>query len=293
MRPERIELEGFTAFRGRTEIDLRGADLFALAGPTGSGKTSVLDAICFALYGSVPRLDDLRLVGPVVSAGRLEAKVRLDFTIGGIAHTATRVVRRDAKGKASTREARLERGDEVLAGDADGVSREVERLLGLSFGEFCRCVVLPQGAFARFLHDKPKDRGDLLVGLLGAQVYGDVRERAVTRQRAAQATSAGLAIALAGAPTPADLAAAEGQRREVAAAADAVRAGLPTLGSLAEQAVVAQRRATTAAERAGLLRSLAVPAGVAELAAALAAAAVRAQAAEADEDRAARAVAEA
>ncbi len=136
MRPERLLIEGFTAFRAATEIDLAGVDLFALAGPTGSGKTSILDAICFALYGSVPRLDDLRLVGPVVSAGKLEAKVRLDFSLSGVTHTATRVVRRDAKGKASTKEARLERGGEVLAGDADAVTREVERLLGLTFGEF-------------------------------------------------------------------------------------------------------------------------------------------------------------
>ncbi len=290
MRPEHLELEGFTAFRARTELDLRGTDLFALAGPTGSGKTSILDAICFALYGSVPRLDDLRLVAPVISAGRLEAKVRLDFSIGGVAHTATRVVRRDAKGRASTKEARLERGDDLLAGDADAVGRQVEALLGLSFNEFCRCVVLPQGAFARFLHDKPKDRGDLLVGLLGAQVYGVVRERAVERQRAAQAASAALATAVAGAPTPDDLAAAERRLGDVEAAAREVAAAATVLAALAEQAGQAGRRASEATQRAGLLRSLAVPAGVAELAAAIAVAADRARAAEADEERAALAL---
>ena len=55
MRPTRIEVEGFSAFRARTEVDLADADLFAFVGPTGAGKSSVIDAMVFALYGSVPR----------------------------------------------------------------------------------------------------------------------------------------------------------------------------------------------------------------------------------------------
>jgi len=82
MRPRRLEFEGFTAFRDRTVIDFEGADLFALCGPTGAGKTTVIDGITFALYGKVPRLDDLRAVAPVISQGRVEARVRLDFTVG-------------------------------------------------------------------------------------------------------------------------------------------------------------------------------------------------------------------
>ncbi|HKA85339.1 MAG TPA: AAA family ATPase, partial [Acidimicrobiales bacterium] len=60
MRPQRLEVEGFTAFRGPTVVDFTGADLFALVGPTGAGKSSIIDALTFALYGSVPRLDDRR-----------------------------------------------------------------------------------------------------------------------------------------------------------------------------------------------------------------------------------------
>ena len=51
MRPVRLELEGFTAFRERTVVDFAGVDLFALTGPTGAGKSSVIDAMIFALYG--------------------------------------------------------------------------------------------------------------------------------------------------------------------------------------------------------------------------------------------------
>ncbi|HET8661349.1 MAG TPA: AAA family ATPase, partial [Micromonosporaceae bacterium] len=55
MRPLRLDLAGFALFREPTTVDLTDADFFALVGPTGSGKSTVLDAICFALYGTVPR----------------------------------------------------------------------------------------------------------------------------------------------------------------------------------------------------------------------------------------------
>ena len=157
MRPERLELAGFGAFLEPTVVDFGGIDLFALVGPTGSGKSTVLDAIAFALYGSVARYENPALVAPAVSARRTEARVRLDFSVAGVTYTAVRVVKRTTKG-ASTRDARLERGGEVLAADAKSVSHEVERLLGLSFDDFTKCVVLPQGDFARFLHDKPSAR---------------------------------------------------------------------------------------------------------------------------------------
>ncbi|MDP8959775.1 MAG: AAA family ATPase, partial [Actinomycetota bacterium] len=94
MRPLRLRLEGFTAFREPAEIDFEEVDLFALTGGTGSGKTSVLDGIGFALYGSVPRYDNQNLVAPVITQGKVEARVSLDFTVGVDRYTAARVVRR-------------------------------------------------------------------------------------------------------------------------------------------------------------------------------------------------------
>ena len=79
MKPKRIELEGFTAYRKRTVIDFEDTDLFVIVGPTGSGKSSLIDAMIFALYGSVPRFDDQKLVQPVISQGKIEARVLLSF----------------------------------------------------------------------------------------------------------------------------------------------------------------------------------------------------------------------
>jgi exonuclease SbcC len=75
MRPLRIEVEGFSAYRERVEVDFRGVDFFSLAGPTGSGKSSLIDAMVFALFGRVPRLGG-NAVAPAITAGTDRARVR-------------------------------------------------------------------------------------------------------------------------------------------------------------------------------------------------------------------------
>src|SRR3954468_18462934 len=97
MRPLQLEIEGFTSFRERTEIDFTDTDLFVLSGAMGAGKSSVIDAMGFALYGSIARFHNLGLVAPVISQGLQEARVKLDFTLGEQTYTAVRVVRRNTK----------------------------------------------------------------------------------------------------------------------------------------------------------------------------------------------------
>jgi exonuclease SbcC len=184
MRPTRLELEGFASFREPATVDFSDAELFVLTGPTGSGKSSLIDAITFALYGLVHRHGG-KDVAPVITQGRLEARVRLDFEVEGQAYTAVRVVQRTKSGGATTREARLERDGEVLAGSPGELTDWVNRLIGLPFEHFTRCVVLPQGEFARFLLDKPGERQDLLVKLLDLEVYGRMASAASQRQRGA------------------------------------------------------------------------------------------------------------
>ncbi|HYH50620.1 MAG TPA: SMC family ATPase, partial [Acidimicrobiia bacterium] len=186
MRPVRLEMAGFGAFREPTVIDFSDVEYVALVGPTGSGKSTVIDAMCFALYGSVPRYAHQGRVGYVVTSGAAEARVSFTFDAGGRRYTATRVVRRKPDGKAVTREARLEAAGlndadqtEVLAGTVTELDAAIAGpVLGMPFDHFTRCVVLPQGEFARFLSDKPRDRQDMLVSLLGLELYGRMGKRA-------------------------------------------------------------------------------------------------------------------
>lgn len=182
MRPLKLTMRGFGSFRDETEVDFDGLELAALIGPTGSGKSTIIDGITFALFGSVARYDDARAVEPVINQLVQEAAVSLDFEVGGERYTAARVVRR-TEGGATTREARLQNGDTVLAGAARQVTEVVERLLGLDFDRFTKTVVLPQGRFAKFLHDKARDRQELLRHLLDLGVYTRMGERARERAR--------------------------------------------------------------------------------------------------------------
>ena len=186
MRPEALELEGFTAFRERTRVEFRDAELFALTGPTGAGKSSIIDAMIFALYGSVPRLGE-RAVEPVISKGRQEARIRLDFLLGEQRYTAVRVVRRDAAGKATTKEARLQCGEALLAANVKELNEKVRGLVGLDFGQFTTCVALPQGEFSRFLKQQAGERQQLLSQLLGLDIYDRVRTKAREAQVTAEA----------------------------------------------------------------------------------------------------------
>lgn len=284
MRPTTLELTGFGTFRDHTTVSFDDSNFFALVGPTGSGKSTVIDAICFALYGSVPRYENENLVAPVISQGGLEARVRLDFTIGKDHFTAVRVVRRSGKG-ATTKEARLERNGEALAGTADELTDEIRRLIGLSFSQFTRCVVLPQGEFARFLHDKPAHRQDLLVRLLNLDVYERMRHTA--NQRTADGKST---MTLIQERLDKDLSFATPEALETVRARMArldqfrarVAEATPTLNELDAQMLQSDRKVAEADGWLTAIAELALPQDVAELDDAMKAASAAAKAAEKD-----------
>jgi exonuclease SbcC len=233
-------MEGFLAYRHRTEVDFSDADLFVLSGPTGSGKSSVIDGMTFALYGTIPRLDDRRSVSPVVSAQADRARVAFQFTVGDETYTAVRLVERRGSG-ATTTEARLLRGDdeEVLAGTADEVTAAVTRLLGLSYDHFIKAVVLPQGAFADFLTDRPKDRQALLRALLELGLYEQVMQMANLRARTSEARAQSIREGLGklDVPTPEQLGASRERLGAMVEAAETLPSRVDELERLQQRAM--------------------------------------------------------
>ena len=273
MRPVRLEMEGFASYRSRTVVDFEGADYFALTGPTGSGKSTVIDGIVFALYGTAPRWGGANVVRYALAPTVNRATVRLVFDLGPQRYQVAREVRRSGK-QLSQKSASLERildtGDEsegeVLASDAVGVTMAVEKLLGISLDEFCKAVVLPQGEFAEFLTATPAARQEILLKLLGSQIYEQVRVAASERQQDAHehvvAHDAQL-VELAGA-TPDAVAAAGTRRDEIAALYSSVREQFAELGATREAAKAAASELRVCEARGDLLENVEVPAGVAE-----------------------------
>jgi len=112
MRPVLLDMHGFAAFREPTTVDFRDAEYFALVGPTGSGKSTVIDAMTFALYGSVPRWDDQKVVKLALAPSVNRGTVRLVFDARDARYVVARELRRSAKGGVTVRNARLERLDD-------------------------------------------------------------------------------------------------------------------------------------------------------------------------------------
>jgi exonuclease SbcC len=260
MRPIRVEVEGFSAYSEAVVVDFRGVDFFSLSGPTGSGKSSLIDAMVFALFGRVPRLGG-NAVAPAITAGADRARVRLDFEIGDDAYTAVRLAQRTSTGGATVKEARLQLGDQVLADGADDVTTAVEELLKLRFDDFTRTVVLPQGEFARFLTATKSERQGLLRNLLGMDVYTRVRELAKTRaavagERAEGATRALQALQLADED---EMAAATQRRERLTALAESMTDWEKRLSDARAAVVSVEKRSADLQDAMGRLGAITVP----------------------------------
>ncbi|MFL0436091.1 AAA family ATPase [Bacillus pumilus] len=180
MKPITLTIKGLHSFREEQTIDfssLCDAGVFGIFGPTGSGKSSILDAMTLALYGKVERA--LNNTHGILN--QAEEKLSVSFTFAlqkehHISYKVERAFKRADEMKVRTTLCRLiEIGDTqtVLADKASEVNRKVEELLGLTIDDFTRAVVLPQGKFAEFLSLKGADRRQMLQRLFNLEKYGD------------------------------------------------------------------------------------------------------------------------
>jgi exonuclease SbcC len=178
MRPIRLKIKGINSFQEEQLIDfetLTQAGIFGIFGPTGSGKSTILDGITLALYGKLSRNSS-----NYINVNEEKASVVYEFIIAG-AEEKTYQVSREFKrnkneginqGKCQLLELRPE-GPLVLADKTTEVTNACEEIIGLGLTDFTRTVVLPQGKFSDFLKLEGKPRRDMLERLFNLSKYGD------------------------------------------------------------------------------------------------------------------------
>ncbi|MFF9689713.1 AAA family ATPase [Streptomyces sp. NPDC014623] len=203
MRLHKLTLTAFGPFGATQEVDfdaLSSAGIFLLHGPTGAGKTSVLDAVCYGLYGAVPgarQSPGTSLRSDHAPADR-PTEVCLELTVAG---RRLEVTRRPAqprpkkrgggftteKAQSWLREYHPEHGWKALSRSHQEIGEEIGGLIGMSRDQFCQVVLLPQGDFARFLRADAEARGKLLGRLFDTRRFAAVEERLAELRRGAEA----------------------------------------------------------------------------------------------------------
>jgi len=164
VRPRELTLRGFRSYAEERTFEWQGRGLVGIVGPIGSGKSSLLDAIAFALYGRTPRIEKGQK--SLINQRHDAMQVALTFEVDGTQWKAVRALRRT--GTAAHALYRVEDGVDVVVADrAREMGDQIEALLGLDFDAFRRSVLLAQNQFADFLEATGTARNQVLKGVFG------------------------------------------------------------------------------------------------------------------------------
>jgi len=198
MRLHRLAITGFGPFAGAELIDLdmlASSGLFLIHGPTGAGKSSILDAICFALYAAVPgaRSGARASLRSDHAASGVIPEVTLEFTAGGRRLRVCRspeFTRPKKRGTGETAVPAKVLLEELMGSGwvdrgtrSDEVALVIKDVLGMGLEQFIKVVLLPQGDFAAFLRASPEDRRSLLEKLFDTKRFADVETWFAERRR--------------------------------------------------------------------------------------------------------------
>ena len=203
MRLHALTVTAFGPFPGTEHVDfdaLNDAGLFLLSGATGAGKTSILDAVCFALYGQVPGVRGIKALKSQHASDDARPEVVLDFSVRErrfvVRRTPewTRPKRRGdgtttEKAKATIAEVRSD-GEHLLSHRAAEVGQLVSDLVGMQASQFQQVAMLPQGEFQRFLHASSQERHDVLQRLFHTDRFARIEDWVADHSRERRAAAA-------------------------------------------------------------------------------------------------------
>lgn len=200
MRPHRLRLEAIGPYAGPVDVDFdRLADdgLFLIHGPTGAGKTFLLDAMCFALYGHVPGARDKGSLRSDHAEPGIDSVVEFEFDAHGdrwLVRRAPEYERPKRRGHGTTASLptahlfKREGADwKPMASKSRDVDQQVRDLIGLDHEQFVRVMLLPQGQFEQVLRATSGEREGLLTSLFDTELFGSVEHWLEERAKESQA----------------------------------------------------------------------------------------------------------
>lgn len=195
MKILRLRFENINALKNAWQLDFTkepfdSNGLFAITGATGAGKTSILDAICLALYHQTPRLTISKKQNQLMTRFTAHCMAEVEFEVQGQGYRAfwsQKRARNKVEGNLLEPTAELALVDgTIIAEKLKTVRSEIAEITGLDFSRFTKSMMLSQGEFAAFLNAQANDRAQLLEQLTGTQIYGDISKQVFENHKEAE-----------------------------------------------------------------------------------------------------------
>ena len=191
MRIEKVTFRNLNSLAGTWSIDFtneryREDGIFAITGPTGAGKSTVLDAICLALYGQTPRLATIsKSTNEIMTRQTGDCFAEVVFSTGKgryRSHWSQRRARNKSEGALQPAKQELVNLDtNEMVNLKKGIADKINELTGLDFKRFTRSMLLAQGDFAAFLKASSDDRAVILEKITGMEIYSEISEKVYRR----------------------------------------------------------------------------------------------------------------
>ncbi|MGB2129479.1 MAG: AAA family ATPase, partial [Flavicella sp.] len=188
MKLLQLQFENIHSLKGRHKIDfdngiLKEAGLFAITGPTGSGKSTILDVISLSIFGRIPRLNgkvskSIVVDGGIMTRNTSDCFAEVTYESNGKVYQSHWSIAKNRNGNLNDYKMELSvlNGEvyEILSSSRADVPDENAALIGLKYDQFIQAIVLSQGQFSKLIHASRKDRNYLLETLTGAQKYRQI-----------------------------------------------------------------------------------------------------------------------
>lgn len=184
MKILKLRFKNINSLKGHQEIDftippLSVSGLFAITGPTGAGKSTILDVMTLALFNRIPRFDgkitstEIENLGSVMTHFTDEAYAEVEYESGNVAYRSTWRISKTRNNTFRDHEMTLSllREGSIMDLKKSEVPGENEKIIGLNYDQFIRSILLSQGEFAKFLKSDKTERTSLLEEITGSKIY--------------------------------------------------------------------------------------------------------------------------